>query len=406
MSKAGASGVSGCEAGIQSCGAAPGASRFWHSGIVLMLSVPPASDDAIHAGRDRSGCGRDRPEAGCAVSIRRQPRNLVETQHDGRVACDDAAALQALGDHEVVDLARLDLRALEHGSHHHLGERERVRVDQRSLARTADRRSDGFDDDGVLHGSCQPRRPWRQNSQASSAVTRVRGFWTRRFMSQLYITVCWISRAARRVSLSVDGAGRDRGVEQLDQHARDRGHHRGQALGVLDRELQRELRDRNAVVRSALAARPERLAPFVETDREGAQPLERFGFGLDGLAEVLERLADDLLEQREQQLVLAVEVLVEPAQRLLRAIDDLLDRELGRALLVDQAERRVHQPLDALLGARARSAQAARDRPLTPTRRIAFLRVVGFRHGRIRVLSPASLASPFAQPAGKHILSE
>ena len=34
-------------------------------------------DDAIHAGRDRSGSGRDGPEAGCAVSIRRQPRNAA-----------------------------------------------------------------------------------------------------------------------------------------------------------------------------------------------------------------------------------------------------------------------------------------------------------------------------------------
>ena len=32
MSKAGASGVSGCEAGIQSCGSAPGAGGFWNIG--------------------------------------------------------------------------------------------------------------------------------------------------------------------------------------------------------------------------------------------------------------------------------------------------------------------------------------------------------------------------------------
>ena len=39
------------------------------------------------------------------------------------------------------------------------------------------------------------------------------------------------------------------------------------------------------VVGAALAARPERLAPLVETDREGAKSLERLGLGLDGLAE-------------------------------------------------------------------------------------------------------------------------
>ena len=34
-----------------------------------------------------------------------------------------------------------------------------------------------------------------------------------------------------------------------------------------------------------LRARPERLAPLVETDREGAKSLERLGLGLHGRAE-------------------------------------------------------------------------------------------------------------------------
>ena len=200
-------------------------------------------------------------------------------------------------------------------------------------------------------------------------------------MSQPYITVCWMSRAARCVSVTLSGAGRDRGLEQLEQHPRDRRHRRGQTLGILERELHRELRDRDAVVGATLAARPERLAPLVETDREGAQSLERLGLGLHGRAEILERLADALLEEREEQLVLAVEVLVEPSQRLLRAIDDLLDRELGRAPLVDQRERRIQESLDALLRAGARGAQALRDRALTPTGSVPVLQVVGFRHG-------------------------
>ena len=93
---------------------------------------------------------------------------------------------------------------------------------------------------------------------------------------------------------------------------------------------------------------------------------ERVGLRLDDRAEVVGRLADRLLEQREQQLVLAVEVLVEAAQRLLRPVDHLLDRELGRALLVDELERGVEEPLDALLGPRPGGVQAARDRPLAP----------------------------------------
>ena len=43
----------------------------------------------------------------------------------------------------------------------------------------------------------------------------------------------------------------------------------------------------------------------METDREGAQSLERLGLRLGGRAEILDRLADALLEQREEQLVLA-----------------------------------------------------------------------------------------------------
>ena len=124
---------------------------------------------------------------------------------------------------------------------------------------------------------------------------------------------------------------------------------------------------------------------IVFSTRPGVQPRERLGFGLHGRADVLRRLAERLLEQREQQLVLAVEVLVEPAQRLLRAVDHLLDGELGRALLVDQLERGVQQALDALLGAGARGVEAARYRPLAPAGFVVLHHVVGSRHARILV---------------------
>src|SRR5262245_11867314 len=194
----------------------------------------------------------------------------------------------------------------------------------------------------------------------------------------------------------MENAGGARGLEQLDQHARDRRHRRGEALGILGRELQRELRDREAVVGSALAACTERLAPLVETDREGAQARERLGLGLYGRTEILERLANALLEEREEQLVLAFEVLVEPAQGLLRAIDDLLDRELARAPFVDQRERRIQEALDALFGARARGLQTLRHRPVTPARRVSAFHLVHVRHLEIIVHCAAS------SPYGRH----
>ena len=55
--------------------------------------------------------------------------------------------------------------------------------------------------------------------------------------------------------------------------------------------------------------------------------------------------ADGLLEQGQQQLVLAAEVLVEAAQRLPGALDDLLDGEVLLAL-VHQLERSVEVALD------------------------------------------------------------
>ena len=95
------------------------------------------------------------------------------------------------------------------------------------------------------------------------------------------------------------------------------------------------------------------------------QPVERIADGGhppdtgDGLAHLL-------FEQREQELVLAVEVLVEAAQRLLRPVDDLLDRELGRALLVDDLAGRVQELLHADGGALAGRASGPFDRSITP----------------------------------------
>ena len=83
------------------------------------------------------------------------------------------------------------------------------------------------------------------------------------------------------------------------------------------------------------------------------EALHWLGLRLDRLADVVGRLANGLLEQRQEKLILAIEMLVEGAQRLLGAVDDLLDREVSRALLVDEREGSVEECLDPLLGARA-----------------------------------------------------
>src|SRR5262249_31152135 len=98
--------------------------------------------------------------------------------------------------------------------------------------------------------------------------------------------------------------------------------------------------------------------------------------------------------------------LVEASQRLLRAIDDLLNRELGRAALVDQRERRIQQPLNALLGAGARRAQAFRDCALTPTGSVLVVHFIGSRHWMSPLLRHRFLPSPPGSLGGICILAE
>src|SRR5213075_204905 len=104
------------------------------------------------------------------------------------------------------------------------------------------------------------------------------------------------------------------------------------------------------------------VAPLVQANRERTQPIEWVRRRVRDRGEVVGRFVHGLFEQREEELVLAVEVLVERAQRLLRPIDDLLDRELGGALLVDERKRGVEKTLHALLGARAGRVQTPGDR--------------------------------------------
>src|SRR5439155_24537878 len=84
-------------------------------------------------------------------------------------------------------------------------------------------------------------------------------------------------------------------------------------------------------------------AGLVVLDAEDVQSLERVCLGRHDLVELLNRGADGVFEQREQQFVLAVEVLVEAAQRLPGLLDDLLDGEVLAAL--HQVERGIEEAL-------------------------------------------------------------
>ena len=75
-----------------------------------------------------------------------------------------------------------------------------------------------------------------------------------------------------------------------------------------------------------------------------------------------------LLEQGEQELVLAVEVLVEAAQRLARPVDDLLHGEVDRSLLGDDLARRVEELLDPRRRSLPGGPGRAFDRPRRATR--------------------------------------
>ena len=81
-----------------------------------------------------------------------QAGHVGHAEDDRGVAGDHAAALQRLGDDDVVDVAWLDPGPLDRRAHRDLGETERVDVDERALAGPSDRRTGGGDDDGVGHG--------------------------------------------------------------------------------------------------------------------------------------------------------------------------------------------------------------------------------------------------------------
>src|SRR5439155_17768289 len=100
---------------------------------------------------------------------------------------------------------------------------------------------------------------------------------------------------------------------------------------------------------------------------EAVQPLERLLLGADSIAELVGRRPDGLLEQRQQQLLLAAEVLVEAAQRLPRLLDHVLDGEvLSGFAVAQQLEGGIDEALHAVLGPDPSGVQRPGDGLLPP----------------------------------------
>ena len=175
----------------------------------------------------------------------------------------------------------------------------------------------------------------------------MREFCAMRLPNQLYITVCWMRRRAAT------------GVGRLDHPAATAASSRSSSIaetGAIAAVTWSGWVTASWTENSEIGRRLWNRAGSIGRSHHSckrmvkAQPRKWLRFGIDHVFQVVDRLANGLLEQRKEQLVLAVEVLVEATQ-LLRPVDDLLDREVGGALLVDQLEGRIEVSLGALLSA-------------------------------------------------------
>jgi hypothetical protein len=97
------------------------------------------------------------------------------------------------------------------------------------------------------------------------------------------------------------------------------------------------------------------------------QPFERVVLVVDDLAELLGGGPHRLLEEGEQQLVLAGEVLVEAPQRLAGVLDDLLDRELPVRGGLHELEGGVEEALHPLLRPSSGRVERTGHGELAPT---------------------------------------
>ena len=91
-----------------------------------------------------------------------------------------------------------------------------------------------------------------------------------------------------------------------------------------------------------------------------------------GGADLVGRAAQGVFEQRQQQLVFAVELQVEAPQRLAGAVHDLLDSEVRAALFDDDGLRGIQEALNALCRPQFRGLDGPLDRALLPGRLFAW----------------------------------
>ena len=117
-----------------------------------------------------------------------------------------------------------------------------------------------------------------------------------------------------------------------------------------------------------------------QLDRD-LQPLHRVVVARGGGADLVGGAAQRVLEKCEQKLVFTIELQVEAPQRLTRAVDDLLDGEVGAALLDDDRLGGVEESLDPLGGPELRCLDRPFDRALLPGGFFA-----GARHRRLGCL--------------------
>ena len=113
-----------------------------------------------------------------------------------------------------------------------------------------------------------------------------------------------------------------------------------------------------------------RQAHAVVLDDEGVQPFEGRALTGDLLFQPVRRREDRLVEEGEEQLVLAGEVLIEAAQRLPGAVHHLLDGELLAGLGPgQQLEAGVEEALHPSLAAEPGRVQGPRHGEVTPADR-------------------------------------
>jgi hypothetical protein len=108
---------------------------------------------------------------------------------------------------------------------------------------------------------------------------------------------------------------------------------------------------------------------------EAVEPLERIALAGDLVPQVLGRGPYRLLEQRQEQLMFAAEVLVEASERLARPIDDLLDREVLPRSGVEQLDGGVEEALHPGLGPQPGGIQRARHCLLSPAEVVGLQRI-------------------------------